>query len=79
MKALAHPPVPGVPDGRRQAVGRDSPPVRFRPVVRLGKQQAFEVCAALALAESTLANLGRRTEAAYLSRVFDDIEGLLAS
>jgi len=50
----------------------------LRPEVRLAKDEAFEVCAALALAEAVLAEAGRAAEAAYLGRVFAVVEDRLA-
>jgi hypothetical protein len=41
------------------------------------KEEVFEVCAALALAESLLRRLGCRGEAAHLGAVFDVVEGRL--
>jgi hypothetical protein len=41
------------------------------------KKEVFEICGALALAESLLARLGLLEEAAYLATVFDVVEGRL--
>ena len=43
------------------------------------KNEVFEICGALALAESLLARLGLPDEAAYLATVFDIVEGRLAA
>jgi len=42
------------------------------------KEEVFEICAALALAETLLGRLGRRAEAAHLAALFDVVEGRLA-
>jgi hypothetical protein len=41
------------------------------------KDEVFEICGALALAESILARLGRTAEAAYVAAVFAVVEGRL--
>jgi hypothetical protein len=41
------------------------------------KNEVFEICGALALAESILSRLGLPGEAAYLATVFDVVEGRL--
>lgn len=62
------------------ASGHGEPhPVRFSRTVRYPKEEAFEICAALALAEVVLRGLGRPVEAARLARVFDLAERRLAS
>ncbi|HEX3947922.1 MAG TPA: hypothetical protein VHW47_09455 [Acidimicrobiales bacterium] len=53
-------------------------PVHFRTTVDCPKEEIFEVCAALALAEVVLARLGRPVEAARMAAVFDLVEGRLA-
>jgi hypothetical protein len=52
-------------------------PARFAPRVDFLKDEVFEICGALALAESLLARLGLPGEAAYLAEVFDVVEGRL--
>ncbi|MGP0031315.1 MAG: hypothetical protein ACLPVF_12510 [Acidimicrobiales bacterium] len=42
------------------------------------KEEVFEICAALALAEALLRPLGHEAEAAHLAAVFDVVEGRLA-
>jgi hypothetical protein len=42
------------------------------------KEEVFEVCGALARAESLLRSLGRPGDAAYLGAAFDIVEGRLA-
>jgi hypothetical protein len=41
------------------------------------KDEVFEICGALALAESLLSQLGRVGDAAYIASVFDVVEGRL--
>jgi hypothetical protein len=53
------------------------PPARFAARVDFLKNEVFEICGALALAESLLARLGLPGEAAYLATVFDVVEGRL--
>jgi hypothetical protein len=53
-------------------------PAHFGAKVELLKDEVFEICGALALAESLLARLGRRRDAAYLAAVFEVVEGRLA-
>jgi hypothetical protein len=43
------------------------------------KGEVFDICAALALAESLLKRLGMHDEAAHLGAVFDVVEGRLIS
>jgi hypothetical protein len=52
-------------------------PARFAAQVGFLKNEVFEICGALALAESLLARLGLPGEAAYLATVFDVVEGRL--
>jgi hypothetical protein len=52
-------------------------PARFAARVDFLKDEVFEICGALALAESLLARLGLAKEAAYLAGVFDVVEGRL--
>jgi len=59
--------------------GRRRPaPARFRPRVRYEKDEVFEICSALALAEAALARLGRPVEASRMAAAFDLAEGRLA-
>lgn len=53
-------------------------PARLRPWVRYDKEEVFEICGALALAEVLLARLGREVEASRMAVVFDLVEGRLA-
>jgi hypothetical protein len=53
------------------------PPARFAARVAFLKNEVFEICGALALAESLLARLGLPGEAAYLATVFEVVEGRL--
>ena len=57
--------------------GGPPPPARFAPRVDFLKNEVFEICGALALAESLLERLGLPGEAAYLATVFDVVEGRL--
>jgi hypothetical protein len=57
--------------------GGPPPPARFATRVDFLKNEVFEVCGALALAESLLARLGLSGEAAYLATVFAVVEGRL--
>jgi hypothetical protein len=57
--------------------GGPPPPARFAARVDFLKEEVFEICGALALAESVLSRLGLRGEAAYLASVFDIVEGRL--
>ena len=50
---------------------------RFAARVDFLKNEVFEICSALALAESLLTRLGLPGEAAYLATVFDVVEGRL--
>jgi hypothetical protein len=50
-------------------------PVRIGPWVHYRKDEVFEICGALALAEVVLARLGRDVEAARMASVFDLVEG----
>jgi hypothetical protein len=52
-------------------------PARFAARVDFLKDEVFEICGALALAESLLVRLGFPGEAAYLAEVFDVVEGRL--
>jgi hypothetical protein len=51
--------------------------VRLRPWVRYHKEEVFEICGALALAEVLLARLGREAEASRMATVFELVEGAL--
>lgn len=76
--APALPPAPAA--GRAcQARGEDGAgPLRFACSVRFEKEEVFEICAALALAEVLLAGLGREAESSRMAVVFDLAEGRLA-
>jgi hypothetical protein len=50
---------------------------RFAARVDFLKDEVFEICGALALAESLLVRLGRPGEAAFLATIFDVVEGRL--
>jgi hypothetical protein len=49
-------------------------PAHFAARVDFLKDEVFEICGALALAESLLLRLGRSGEAAYLAAVFEVVE-----
>ncbi len=51
--------------------------VRFASRVDFAKEEVFEVCATLALAESVLTHLGRPLEALGAARAFELMEGRL--
>jgi hypothetical protein len=53
-------------------------PVRIAEHVCYPKQEIFEVCGALALAEAMLRRLGRPVDAARMAAVFEVVEGGLA-
>lgn len=53
-------------------------PVRLGAWVRYPKEEVFEICGALALAEVVLRRLGHEVEAARMAAVFDLAEGGLA-
>lgn len=53
-------------------------PVRLGPWVRYRKDEVFEICGALALAEVVLARLGHEVEAARMASVFELVESGLA-
>jgi hypothetical protein len=68
-------------DRGRQLVGA-SPGTgapHFRARIDFLKDDVFEICGALALAETLLHRLGRHEEAAHLGEVFDVVEGRLAT
>ena len=50
-------------------------PVRLGPWVRFRKDEVFEICGALALAEAVLARSGHEVEAARMASVFELVEG----
>jgi hypothetical protein len=53
-------------------------PLRLGPCVRYSKSDAFEICGALALAESVLRVLGHADDAALVGAVFEVAEAGLA-
>ncbi len=59
-----------------EGAGGDRPPapVAIRPWVRYRKDDVFEVCGALALAETLLGRHGHREEAAHMAAVFELVE-----
>jgi hypothetical protein len=57
--------------------GGPTEPLRLRPWVRYDKEEVFEICGALALAETLLTRLGREVEASRMAVVFDLVEGRL--
>jgi hypothetical protein len=65
-------------DGGLRSPGGTPAPARFSARVCFLKNEVFEICGALALAESLLARVGLPAEAAYLATVFDVVEGRLA-
>ena len=52
-----------------------APTVRFATRVEYSKDEVFEVCGTLALAERLLHHLGRPLEAAGVARAFELMEG----
>lgn len=52
--------------------------LRIGSWVSFGKEEVFEICGALALAEVLLARLGRQAEASRMATVFDLVEAGLA-
>lgn len=52
-------------------------PASLRPAVHYAKEEVFEICGALALAEVVLSYLNRPVEAARMAVVFDLVEGRL--
>jgi hypothetical protein len=60
-----------------RSLGGPPSAARFAARVDFLKDEVFEICGALALAESVLVRLGRPGEAAYLATVFDVVEGRL--
>lgn len=65
---------PGGEPGDEAAGNEVGAPLRIGPCVRYSKADAFEICAALALAESVLRSLGRETDAALVAAVFEVAE-----
>jgi len=63
-------------DGDRWDTSRDvgPSPVQFAPRVNFLKEEVFEICAAVALAESLCKRLGLDCEAAHLASVFEVVE-----
>ena len=66
-------------DDRLRSPAEPPAPARFAARVDFLKNEVFEICGALALAESLLARLGLPGEAAYLAAVFDLVEGRLVA
>ena len=64
-------------DGRVRSPGGPPAPACFAARVDFLKHEVFEICGALALAESVLTRLGLLGDAAYLASVFDVVEGRL--
>jgi hypothetical protein len=60
-------------------VGTPYEPARFAARVELLKDEAFEICGALALGESLLRRFGLHDHAAHLATVFDVVEGRLVT
>jgi hypothetical protein len=71
-------PAPGVPGAPRGPVPGGPAPLRIGPCVRFSKADAFEICGALALAESVLRALGRGIDADLVGAVFEVAEAGLA-
>ncbi len=67
--------------GRPQAPTRDVPrgTVRFTPMVRLTKREAFDACQALANADRFLTRAGRKAEASALGDLFELFEERLSA
>jgi hypothetical protein len=68
----------GTGDG--DAVGSPGPagepePLRLRRWVRYRKDEVYEICAALALAEALLVRAGRPQDASRMAAVFSVVEG----
>jgi hypothetical protein len=59
--------------------GGAAAPADLHPAVRYAKEEVFEICGALAMAEVVLACLDRPVEAARMAVVFDLVEGRLVS
>jgi hypothetical protein len=81
---LAQPVRPGDHDGRLVDRGprfgcapRRAPASHFAARIDFLKDEVFEICGALALAEALLNRLGRHDEAAHLATVFEIVEGRL--
>ena len=53
-------------------------PLRFETMVSYCKDDIFEICGALALAEAVLRRCGRPVEAARMAEVFSVVEAGLA-
>jgi hypothetical protein len=69
--------VRGDADDELRRPGEPPSPARFAARVDFLKDEVFEICGALALAELLLEGLGLSGEAAYLATVFDVVEGPL--
>lgn len=67
-------PTPAAPPGGPAAPQR----LRLGSWVPYPKEEVFEICGALALAEVLLARLGRQAEASRMATVFDLVEAGLA-
>jgi hypothetical protein len=71
--------VTGAPARQDAAPATGEPePVRLRQWVRYRRDEVYEICAALALAEALLAGAGRPQDAARMAAVFRMVEGGLA-
>ncbi len=57
---------------------RSARATHFAPRIHFLKGEVFDICGALALAESLFNRLGLPNEAAYLATVFEAVEGHLA-
>lgn len=71
-------PAPGVRGTPRGPVPTGPAPLRIGSCVRFSKADAFEICGALALAESVLRALGRGIDADLVGAVFEVAEAGLA-
>lgn len=60
-------------------VGTPYVPARFAARVELLKDEAFDICGALALGELLLRRFGLHDHAAHLATVFDVVEGRLVA
>jgi hypothetical protein len=64
-------------DGVGGGGGGATEAAHLHPAVRYAKEEVFEICGALAMAEVVLACLDRPVEAARMAVVFDLVEGRL--
>jgi hypothetical protein len=58
----------------RELEGPSPQPLRLRPWISYRKEEVFEICGALALAEALLSRSGREVDASRMAAVFDLVE-----